>query len=73
MTLEHQTVLVTGAGSGIGRAIALALARAGHLVVASMRDVHRKNRDRAEELMQLAHQENVSLEVLELDVLSEVE
>jgi len=73
MTLEPQTVLVTGAGSGIGRAIALALARAGHLVVASMRDVRRKNRDRAEELMQLAHQENVSLEVLELDVLSEVE
>lgn len=30
-----QVVLVTGAGSGIGRAIALSLARAGHTVCQS--------------------------------------
>ncbi|WP_031255504.1 SDR family NAD(P)-dependent oxidoreductase [Curvibacter lanceolatus] len=72
MSSTPQTVLVTGAGSGIGRAIALALARAGHRVFASMRNTRGKNRERVDVLVQLAREESLMLEVLELDVLSEV-
>jgi NAD(P)-dependent dehydrogenase (short-subunit alcohol dehydrogenase family) len=72
MTRDKQIVLVTGAGAGIGRAIALSLARAGYWVYASMRDIRSKNRERAEALRQLARQEQLTLGVLELDVLSEV-
>jgi NAD(P)-dependent dehydrogenase (short-subunit alcohol dehydrogenase family) len=72
MSHHEQVILVTGAGSGIGRAIAVSLARAGHRVYASMRDVRHKNRERADALLQLAREENIQLQVLELDVLSEV-
>ena len=41
MTLEHKTALVTGATSGIGRAIALELAREGADVIVSGRDSNR--------------------------------
>lgn len=68
---SQQVVLVTGAGSGIGRAIALSLARAGHQVYASMRDLRQKNQERGQALLQLARDEKLALEVLELDVLSE--
>jgi len=72
MTHSEQVILVTGAGSGIGRAIALSLARAGHRVYASMRDARRKNSERADALLQLSREENLSLDIVELDVLSEV-
>lgn len=45
---SQQVVLVTGAGSGIGRTITLSLARACHQVYASMREIRQKNRERAE-------------------------
>jgi NAD(P)-dependent dehydrogenase (short-subunit alcohol dehydrogenase family) len=72
MTTEQLIVLVTGAGSGIGKAVALSLARAGHRVFASMRGTSEKNSARANEMTQLAHHERLALEVIELDVLSEV-
>lgn len=72
MKQNKQVVLVTGAGSGIGRAVALSLARAGHQVYASMRETRQKNRERADALLELARKESLSLDVVELDVLSEV-
>jgi NAD(P)-dependent dehydrogenase (short-subunit alcohol dehydrogenase family) len=70
--MKHfQTVLVTGAGSGIGRAIAISLARAGHCVYASMRSVHDRNHSRAEELRAHSQAHQLDLRVIELDVLSE--
>lgn len=72
MKHESQVVLVTGAGSGIGRAIAFSLARAGHHVYASMREIRQGNRDRADAMLRTAQQEQLQLQVVELDVLSEV-
>lgn len=62
-------VLITGAGSGIGRAVALALGRAGHLVYASMRMT--ADGSRAEQLVAVAAREGLDVNALELDVLSE--
>lgn len=66
-----QVVLVTGASSGIGRAIALSMARDGHIVYASMRATAGKNAARVAALRELAQHENLALHTLELDVLSE--
>lgn len=71
MRKDPQVVLVTGASSGLGQAIALALARNGHIVYASMRETEGKNAQRVAELRQLAKRENIALGTLELDVLSE--
>lgn len=71
MATEQHVALVTGAGSGIGRAIALELARAGHRVYAALRDIHGRNEGAASELRALARQDALDLGVLELDVLSD--
>jgi NAD(P)-dependent dehydrogenase (short-subunit alcohol dehydrogenase family) len=64
-------ILVTGAGTGIGKLSALALAEAGHIVYASMRDVEGRNRARADELWAISAQKGIALMPLELDVLSQ--
>jgi NAD(P)-dependent dehydrogenase (short-subunit alcohol dehydrogenase family) len=58
-----QSVLVTGANSGIGRAAAVRCAVAGHRVFAAMR-----NLAKADKLLGLASQANVEVEPVELDV-----
>ena len=67
----QSVILVTGAGTGIGKLSAQALAEAGHIVYATMRDIEGRNRARADELRALAAQRNIALYPLELDVLSQ--
>ena len=61
-------VLITGCSTGIGRLTAETLARAGHIVYASMREVTAKNAERGSELQRLAADENLRIRVIELDV-----
>ena len=67
----QSVILVTGAGSGIGKLSARSLAQAGHIVYASMRDIAGRNSDRAAELRAFAEAEGLQLRPLELDVLSQ--
>jgi len=69
--MNGQVILITGAGSGIGKLSAQALARAGHTVYASMRDIGGRNAGRAREMRAWAEREGHSLIPLELDVLSQ--
>ncbi|MDX1981017.1 MAG: SDR family oxidoreductase [Bryobacteraceae bacterium] len=64
-------VLITGASTGFGRDASETLARRGHRVFATMRGVNGHNSEHRESLLRLANSENLSLEVLELDVTDE--
>jgi NAD(P)-dependent dehydrogenase (short-subunit alcohol dehydrogenase family) len=64
-------VLITGAATGIGNLTAHALARAGHTVYASMRDLDGRNGSPAEQLLAEGRDQGVDLRVVELDVTSQ--
>ncbi len=66
-----QVVVVTGAGSGLGQAIAERLALAGHVVYAGMRGIGSRSADRAAAAQRFATVHGVALLPLELDVLSD--
>ncbi|WP_175922781.1 SDR family oxidoreductase [Burkholderia latens] len=66
-----KVILVTGASSGFGRLTAEALARAGHIVYASMRDVGGRNAPVLDQMRTLARDARVVLRPLELDVQSD--
>jgi len=65
------TVLITGSSTGFGRDAAERLARRGHQVVATMRDIDGRNHTHRTALETIAASERVSLKVLELDVTDE--
>lgn len=69
--MSQKVIVVTGAGSGIGRAVAETLAIAGHIVYASMRSIKERNQDRVEQMARFAAEKKIDLRALELDVLSE--
>lgn len=64
-------VLITGASTGFGRDAAVRLARRGHRVAATMREIAGRNRGHCADLRERAAAEGLPLEVLELDVTSE--
>ena len=61
-------VLITGASTGFGRNAAERLARRGHRVFATMRDIKGRNAEHRDALERLAVRESLPLHVLELDV-----
>jgi NAD(P)-dependent dehydrogenase (short-subunit alcohol dehydrogenase family) len=65
---KPQVILITGCSSGIGRLTAQTLARQGHWVFASMRDIAGHNTVARSELNDLARRENLNLRIIELDV-----
>ncbi len=60
-----KTIFITGSGSGIGKAVAIALAQRGHRVIAS---AHHSTD--AEKLNQMAQEDSLPLESIVLDVTS---
>ena len=64
-------VLITGCSSGFGFEAAKYLAQKGHHVYATMRNTNGKNASAASALKDFASSNNVTIEVLELDVTSD--
>lgn len=64
-------IVVTGASSGFGALTARALARAGHIVYASMRETTGRNAKHVEAAKQFSLENNVDLRTIELDVASQ--
>jgi NAD(P)-dependent dehydrogenase (short-subunit alcohol dehydrogenase family) len=63
-----EIIIISGASGGLGRLSALALARAGNTVYASMRETSGRNKRIADEYAEIAAQENLDLGVIEMDV-----
>ncbi len=70
--MSGKVIVVTGASSGFGNLTVLELARRGHTVVATMRDVDGRNAKVRTDLVETAKAEGHNLQVLEMDVADEV-
>jgi NAD(P)-dependent dehydrogenase (short-subunit alcohol dehydrogenase family) len=66
--MTRKTILITGASSGFGRMTAEALAAAGHIIYASMRDIAGRNAKNATEMAAI---DGTDIRPIELDVQSE--
>lgn len=71
MSTTPLNILITGCSSGFGKLTAETLAKDGHHVFASMRDIDGKNADSKAELLDWAEKEGVKIEIVELDVVDE--
>lgn len=67
----QKTILITGASSGFGAMAARELARAGHRVFASMRDLAAHDGKPVADMQQLARDEGLALVPIALDVTSQ--
>jgi len=65
---SKQVVFITGSSTGFGRLFTETLARNGHTVFATMRDLGQRNAKNAGEIRALAGKESLPIHVLELDV-----
>jgi NAD(P)-dependent dehydrogenase (short-subunit alcohol dehydrogenase family) len=65
---SKQVVLITGSSTGFGRLFTETLARNGHTVFATMRDLGGRNAKNASEIRALAEKDSLPIHVLELDV-----
>ena len=66
--MSKQVIVITGASSGFGRLSANALAKAGHIVYASMRGTTGRNAAQAADVRKYATDNKVDLHAIELDV-----
>lgn len=64
-------IVITGASSGFGQITAHALAKAGHIVYASMRDTGGHNKSQVEAAAKFSAENKVDLRTIELDVLNQ--
>ncbi|GAB5409288.1 MAG: SDR family oxidoreductase [Balneolaceae bacterium] len=64
-------ILITGSSSGFGFDASKYLAEKGHHVYATMRNIGGKNAESAEKLTTYAKENNISIQVIELDVTSD--
>jgi NAD(P)-dependent dehydrogenase (short-subunit alcohol dehydrogenase family) len=65
---SKQVVLITGSSTGFGRLFTETLARKGHTVFATMRDLGGRNAKNASEIRSLTEKDSLPIHVLELDV-----
>jgi NAD(P)-dependent dehydrogenase (short-subunit alcohol dehydrogenase family) len=65
---SKQVVLITGSSTGFGRLFTETLARKGHTVFATMRDLGGRNAKNASEMRALAEKNSLPILVLEMDV-----
>jgi NAD(P)-dependent dehydrogenase (short-subunit alcohol dehydrogenase family) len=68
---SKQVVLITGSSTGFGKLFAHTLARKGHTVFATMRDLGGRNAKNVSEIRTLAEKDSLPIHVLELDVTDE--
>ena len=66
-----KVIVITGASSGFGALTARALAKAGHVVYASMRETKGRNAPQVKEIERYATEHSVDLRPIELDVSSQ--